>query len=179
MKMSKFRSVLIVGAFVLAACGGGGSDAASPAAGGGGSTGSTGGSTGGTTGGTTGGSAGGGGAIDATKCAQVVAAMSGAAGAAAQAMSGQAGDLNAEIAQLQAFAAAAPEEIRADLMLVYQGYSDFMSAMQDSGYDPSSTQPPTAEQIAAMEQASQLFQDADFIAASKRTDEWFKANCGS
>lgn len=176
MKMSRFVSVLIVGAFVLAACGGGDStDAASPAAGGGGSTGSTGGSTGGTTGG----SAGGGGSIDAAKCAQVVAAMSGAAGAAAQAMSGQAGDLNTELAQLQAFAAAAPEEIRADLMLVYQRYSDFMSAMQDAGYDPSSSQPPTAEQIAAMEQASQMFQDADFIAASKRTDEWFKTNCGS
>lgn len=105
--------------------------------------------------------------------------MSGARAAAAQAMSGQAGDLNASLAQLQAFAAAAPEEIRADLMLVYQRYSDFMTAMQDAGYDPSSGQPPTAEQIAAMQQASQVFQDADFKAASKRADDWFKANCGN
>ncbi len=172
MKLSRFVTVVIVGAFVLAACGGGGTDAASPAAGDGGSASVS-------AGGSTGGSTGGGGAIDAAKCAQVVTAMSGAAAAAAQAMSGQAGDLNTELAQLQAFAAAAPEEIRADLMLVYQRYSDFMTAMQDAGYDPTSGQQPTAEQIAAMQQASQIFQDADFQAASKRADAWFKANCGT
>jgi hypothetical protein len=176
MKLSRFVSVMVVGAFVLAACGGGGSDTASPAAGG--STGSTGGSTG-STGGSTGGSVGGGGALDAAQCAQVVGAMSAAAAAVPSAMSGQAGDLNTSLAQLQAFAQAAPEEIRADLTLVYQRYSDFLAAMQDAGYDPSSSQPPTAEQIAAMEQASQVFQDADFQAASKRVDDWFKANCGN
>ncbi len=171
MKLSRFMSVMVVGAFVLAACGGGGSDAPSPAAGGGGSTGSTNGSTGG--------SAGGGGVLDAAKCAQVVGAMSAAAAAVPSAMSGQAGDLNTSLAQLQAFAAAAPEEIRGDLTLVYQGYTAFLAAMQDAGYDPSSTQPPTAEQIAAMQQASQVFEDADFKAASQRVDDWFTANCGS
>ena len=164
MKLSRFVGVMVVGAFVLAACGGGGSDAPSPAAGGGGST---------------GGSAGGGGVLDAAKCAQVVGAMSAAAAAVPSAMSGQAGDLNTSLDQLKAFAAAAPEEIRGDLTLVYQGYTQFLAAMQDAGYDPSSTQPPTAEQIAAMQQASQVFEDADFKAASQRVDDWFTANCGS
>jgi hypothetical protein len=174
MKLSRFMSVMVVGAFVLAACGGGGSDAPSPAAGGGGSTGST-----GSTGGSTGGSAGGGGVLDAAKCAQVVGAMSAAAAAVPSAMSGQGGDLNTSLAQLQAFAAAAPEEIRGDLTLVYQGYTAFLAAMQDAGYDPSSTQPPTAEQIAAIQQAAHAFEDPDFKAASQRVDDWFKTNCGS
>ena len=72
MRSSRFVSVLIVGAFVLAACGGGDdTDAASPAAG-----------------------AVPGAGIDAAQCAQVVTAMSAAAAAVPAAMSGGAGDLS-------------------------------------------------------------------------------------
>lgn len=164
MKVSRFVAVVLVGAFVLAACGGGDeTDTASPAAAGDG-----------------GGGAGGvGGAFDAAQCAQVVAAMSAAAAAVPQAMSGEAGDLSTSLAQLQAFAEAAPEEIRADLMLIYQGYAGFMSAMQDAGYDPSSGQPPSAEVITAMQAASAKFQDPEFTAASDRVQAWFAENCGS
>jgi hypothetical protein len=159
MKLSRFVAVLIVGAFVLAACGGGdGTDAASPAAGDGG---------------------GAAGAFDATQCASVVSAMSAAAAAVPAAMSGGAADLSTSLAQLQAFAEAAPEEIRADLLLVYQGYGDFMAAMQDAGYDPSSGQPPSAEMIAAMQAASQKLSDPEFHAASDRVNAWFAENCGS
>ena len=162
MKLSRFVAVLIVGAFVLAACGGGDdTDTVSPAAGDGGDT------------------VGVGGAFDAAECAQVVAAMSAAAAAVPQAMSGEAGDLSTSLAQLQAFAEAAPEEIRADLMLIYQGYGGFMSAMQDAGYDPNSGQPPSAEMIAAMQAASAKFQDPEFTAASDRVQAWFAENCGS
>jgi hypothetical protein len=157
MRLSRFVAVLIVGAFVLAGCGGGdGTDAASPAAGGGAA-----------------------GAFDATQCASVVSAMSAAAAAVPAAMSGGAGDLSTSLDQLQAFAEAAPEEIRADLLLVYQGYGDFMAAMQDAGYDPSSGQPPSAEVIAAMQVASQKLADPEFHAASDRVNAWFAENCGS
>lgn len=166
MKLSRFVAVLIVGAFVLAACGGGDdTSAASPAAG-----------TGSDTGGDTGGVAG---AFDTAECAQAVAAWSAAAAAVPQAMSGSAGDLDQSLAQLQAFAEAAPEEIRADLMLVYQAYGEFMSAMQDSGYDPSSGEAPSAEAIAAMEAASQKMNDPEVSAASDRVSAWFATNCGS
>ena len=163
MRVSRFVAVVIVGAFVLAACGGdNGTDAASPAAGdGGGDTGVV------------------GGAFDAAECAQVVAAMSAAAAAVPAAMSGGAGDLSQSLDQLQAFAEAAPEEIRADLTLVYEGYGAFVAAMQDAGYDPSSGQPPSAEVIAAMEQASQQLSDPEFTAASDRVGAWFSTNCGS
>jgi hypothetical protein len=165
MKRSRFISVMIVGAFVLAACGGGdGTDATSPAAGDGGDGGG-------------GGVAGG--AFDVAQCAQVVAAWSAAAAAVPAAMSGGAGDLSTSLAQLQAFADKAPEEIRADLITVYQGYGDFVAAMQAAGYDPSSGQPPPPEAIAAMEQATQTFQDPDFQAASDRVSAWFATNCGS
>jgi hypothetical protein len=162
MKLSRFVSVVIVGTFVLAACGGGeGTDVASPPAGGAGDGGGV------------------GGTLDAAQCAQVVAAMSAAAAAVPQAMSGEAGDLSASLAQLQSFAEAAPEGIRADLLLIYQGYGDFVAAMQDAGYDPSSGQPPPPEAIAAMQQASLKLQDPDFTSASDRVSAWFAENCGS
>ena len=161
MKLSRFVAVFVVGAFVLAACGGGDSgDTVSPAAGDGGD------------------SSGVGGAFDAAECAQVVAAMSAAAAAVPAAMSGSAGDLDQSLAQLQAFAEAAPEEIRADLTLVYEGYGAFVAAMQGAGYDPSSGEAPSAEMIAAMEAASQKLNDPDFTAASERVSAWFATNCG-
>jgi len=105
--------------------------------------------------------------------------MSAAAAAVPAAMSGGAGDLNTTLDQLKAFAEAAPEEIRADLMTVYQAYGEFISAMQDAGYDPSSGQAPPPEVIAAMTQASQRFQEPEFKAASDRVQAWFTSNCGT
>ncbi len=162
MKLTRFLAVLIVGAFVLAACGGGDDgDTVSPAAGDGG----------GDTGGVTG-------VFDTAECAQAVTAWSAAAAAVPAAMSGSAGDLDTTLAQLQAFADAAPEEIRADLVLVYQGYGAFMTAIQDSGYDPSSGEVPSADAMAAMEAASATLDDPEFTAASDRVSAWFDANCG-
>jgi hypothetical protein len=105
--------------------------------------------------------------------------MSAAAKAVPQAMSGAPNDLSASLEQLKAFAAAAPEEIRADLMLVYQTYGEFVAAMQASGYDPTSGQTPSPQMIAAMQSAVQKFQDPNVKAASKRVSAWFKTTCGS
>jgi hypothetical protein len=161
MKLSRLVALVIVGAFVLGACGGGDDgDTVSPPGGGG-----------------DGGGVGG--ALDAAECAQVVAAMSAAAAAVPQAMSGEAGDLSTSLDQLQAFADAAPEEIRDDLLLVYQGYAVFQTAMQEAGYDPSSGLPPSADVIAAMQAASVELQSADFVAASGRVTAWFQTNCGA
>ncbi len=105
--------------------------------------------------------------------------MGAAAAAVPQAMSGEAGDLSTSIEQMEAFAAAAPEEIRDDLLIVAQGYAAYSAAIQGTGYDPSSGQPPPPEVMAAIQQASQGLQDADFQAASERVSVWFQEQCGS
>jgi len=163
MKRSRFMALIVVGASVLAACGGddGGNGQAA-------ATGNAGGNGGVVAG-----------PIDAAECAQVVAAMGAAAAAVPQAMSGEAGDLSTSIEQMEAFAAAAPEEIRDDLLIVAQGYAAYSAATQGTGYDPSSGQPPPPEVIAAIQQASQELQDADFQAASDRVSVWFQEQCGS
>jgi hypothetical protein len=161
MRRSRFVVLLVVGAFVFAACGGGDDDA----------------------GGTTGAAGGDGGAIagplDAAECAQVVGAMAAAAAAVPQVMSGEVGDLGTSVDQLEAMAAQAPEEIRDDLVTVAQGYSAYVAALQDSGYDPASGQAPPPEVIAALTEAGQALDDADFQAASERVSAWFADNCGT
>lgn len=163
-------AILIVGALTLAACGGGddSSAASTPAAG----------ATGVTGGGATG-DAGGAGIFGSAECASAVAAWSSAAAAAGLAAAGTPDDLEQSLDQLQAFAETAPEEIRDDLTLVYQAYAEFITALQDAGYDPASGQVPTPDQIAAIEAASQSLDDADVQAASENVSAWFDANCSS
>jgi hypothetical protein len=163
MKVSRFVGVVLVGAFVLTACGGGDDTDATPAAGDGGDTG----------GGVVAGP------LDAAECAKVVTAMSAAAAAVPQVMSGEVGDLSTSIEQMEAFAAAAPEEIRDDLVIVAQAYSAYAAVLQDSGWDSSSGEAPPPEVIAALTAASQELQNADFVAASDRVQAWFTENCGS
>jgi hypothetical protein len=171
MKRSRFVAVFVVGAFFLAACGGG--DDAGDAGGDGqvAATGDAAGDSGGDGGGVAG-------PLDAAECAKVVTAMSAAAAAVPQAMSGEAGDLSTSVEQMEAFAAAAPEEIRDDLLTVAQAYAAYSAALTGTGYDPSSGEPPPPEVIAALTAAGQELQNADFQAASERVSAWFQENCG-
>jgi hypothetical protein len=116
------------------------------------------------------------GVFGAAECADAMAAWSSAAAAAGEALSGS-GDLGSSLGELQAFAEAAPEEIRDDLTLVYQAYGEFAAALQESGYDPTSGALPTEEQIAALDSASQALSDADVQGASDRVGTWFQENC--
>ncbi len=165
--------VLVLGAILLAACGGddGGAtgetsaDGGAPAA----ETGAAGGETGGTDGGEIG-------TIDAARCAELAQAMAAAAVAAVpQAAGGE--DLSASVEQLEAFAAAAPEEIRSDMQTVVEGYAAIVRALEEAGYDPTSGQPPTAEQLAALAGASEQIDDPEFQAAAERVDTYFEAGC--
>lgn len=162
MKLSRLVALVIVGAFVLAACGGGDdTDTSSPAAGDGADTG--------------GGVAG---PLDAAECARVVTAMAAAAAAVPQVMSGEVGDLSTSVEQMEAFAQEAPEEIRDDLLTVAQAYSAYSAALTGTGYDPSSGEAPPPEVIAALTEAGQELQNADFQAASDRVSAWFQEHCG-
>jgi hypothetical protein len=171
MRLTRLTVLLSLVALVLAGCGGGDDD-------GGGSGGGT--TTGAGT--TTGGDDGtviDGGALDAATCAQVIAAMASAYSGSAAAMSGGTGDLEASVDQLEAFAANAPEEIRADMQTIAAAYATMMQAFADAGYDPMSGTPPTAEQAAAMQAASGAINTAEFQQASDNVTAWFEQECGT
>jgi hypothetical protein len=167
MRVRSLVPVLMVVLFALVACGGddasASADTVTDAAGGGDG----------------GADDGGAGIFDSAECAQAVAAWSQAAQAAGAAMSGTSEDISASVDALQAFAASAPEEIRDDFTTVYEAYAAFIGALEDSGYDPASGAIPTAEQIAAIEAASQSLDDAEVAGASERVTAWFDDNCST
>jgi hypothetical protein len=166
--------MLALGSVLLTACGGGG-DNASSATGGGGTTATTGGggatsTTGGGTTATTGG-----GTAGSADCAQAAAAMAAAAQALPDAFTGTATDLNAQLQELRAFADAAPDEIKADLQTILDGYSKIVDALNSSGYDPTSGQAPPPEVIAALTQVGQQLDSADFKAAVQHVNDYFSS----
>jgi hypothetical protein len=160
--LKRILAVLVFGSLLLAACGGG--DDNGDGGDGGASTGSDGGGIDG-------------GVIGAGECADAVAAMAAAAQAIPAAMSGGSVDLETSIAQLQAFAENAPEEIRDELQIIYAAYGEFAQAMADSGYDPSSGQPPSADAIAALTQASEAINTPEVLAASNTVNAYFEGGC--
>jgi hypothetical protein len=115
----------------------------------------------------------------AAECAEALSAWGSAQAAAAQAVTSSPDDLDLSIAELEAFADAAPEEIREDLTLIYEAYGEFLQALEDSGYDPTSGEAPSAETIAAITAASEQLSEPELTAASDRVTAWFDDNCGS
>ncbi len=119
------------------------------------------------------------GSIDTAQCAEVAAAMSQAANAMPDAFSGNTADLDQSLEQLRAFAEAAPEEIRADVQTIVEGYSKIVEAMQSAGYDPASGQAPPPEVIAALTELGQELNGQEFQAAVQRVNEYFAACSGA
>jgi hypothetical protein len=170
--------LLVLGAVMLAACGGdgGSSDDSTD----GGATGTEAGGTTGTDAGGTTGTDGGGdlsGVLGSAECAEVAAAMVAAAQSSGAAMSGSASDLDQSLAQLEAFADAVPDEIRADMETILTAYRAFTQALQDSGYDPSSGQAPSAEQMQALQAAAAQLDTAEVQAASERVNAYVENGC--
>jgi hypothetical protein len=159
--LRRFLALLLVGSMVLVACGGdddgGGGDG--------------------------GGGDGGNGAIedlfDSEGCLEATQAMAAAAAAVPQSLGGDAGGLEDSISQLEAFASAAPEEIREDLQTVYEGYASVARALEESGFDPASGEAPGPEAIAALQAAASELDAQDFRDAVDRVNAWFESECGA
>jgi hypothetical protein len=110
------------------------------------------------------------------KCLDAAKAMAAATSAVPMAMAGGAGNLQQSIDQLEAFAGAAPSEIRNDLKTVAEGYAKFAKALKDSGYTGGQTMSPSALQ--AIQKASAELDKDDFQKASDRVTAWFDKECG-
>jgi hypothetical protein len=165
MRFTKLVAVLSIVALAFVACGGGDDD--------GGGGGSDGGSDGG------GGGSIDGGALDASTCAQVIAAMASAySGTSAAMTGGDAGDMQSSIDALENFAANAPDEIADDMQTLAAAYAQVTQALADSGYDPASGVAPTAEQAAALQQATAGLNSEEFQQASDNLTAWFQEQCG-
>jgi cytochrome c556 len=83
----------------------------------------------------------------------------------------------AEVRNLQAFADAAPSEVKADFQTFATAFSGYLQALQQSGYKLGSSTPPTASQMAAIVQATKAFDTSKLKAAEKHLQSWASANC--
>lgn len=156
--LRRFVALLMLGSLLLAACGGDDGDGA-------------------TDGGSDGGGGGIVGTIDAAECAEVAAAMAAAVQALPQAMSGDAPELGTSVEELQAFAEAAPEEIRADLQTIAEGYTTVTQVLEDAGFDPTAGEPPSPEVIEQITQAAAELETEDFEAALGRVEAYLQGGC--
>jgi hypothetical protein len=124
---------------------------------------------------------GGSGAEPAFASAHNCAAMAGLAAKAAAAItsSGNAATaLQAESAELQALAKAAPSDISGDLQTFAAAFSGFIDALQKSGYKLGSKTPPTPAQAVAIAKAAKSFNTPKLRQAEQHLRSWAKQNCG-
>jgi hypothetical protein len=118
------------------------------------------------------------GSIDVSKCTDAAQAMGAAAAAVPQAITGSSTDLRNAVEQLQAFADAAPDEIKDDMKTVVEGYANIIKVFTESGFDPASGQPPSAAVLAKLVAASGALSAANYQQAVQRVNTWFKDQCG-
>lgn len=111
------------------------------------------------------------------ECVAASKAMAEAASAVPKAFSGTPQEIRSSVDALEAFAKAAPSEIRADLAVVVKGYAAMAAVLADANYDPSSGQPPSAETIQKLTAASSSLNQPEFQAASERVSTWFSEEC--
>ncbi|MGZ5291786.1 MAG: hypothetical protein ACXWX6_10150 [Actinomycetota bacterium] len=117
--------------------------------------------------------------FDSAGCLEATQAMAAAASAVPQSFSGDSAGLEDSVAQLQAFAEAAPDEIREDLVTIYEGYASVAQAFADSGFDPTSGEAPPPEVISALQAAAAELDAQDFRDAIDRVNAWFESECGA
>jgi hypothetical protein len=77
----------------------------------------------------------------------------------------------------QEFAENAPEEVRADFQTVAEAYAAYVEVL--GSLDLQAGKTPNAEQLAALQAATQSFTDPEVIAASERIQAWGQENCPS
>lgn len=92
--------------------------------------------------------------------------------------SGNAGaSLQAESRLLQAYADAAPADIKGDFQTFATAFSGYLQALQSSGYRIGSKTPPTAAQLAAITSAAKVFETTKLKQAEQHLSAWAGRNC--
>jgi hypothetical protein len=117
--------------------------------------------------------------IDVGECIGAANALASAISAAGQAISGVASGLEESVQTLDAFAESAPEEIAEDLKTVAEGYASVAQAVEEADFDAASGETPSAQEVAAIQAASEALNEQGFRDAVQRVDTWFREECSA
>jgi hypothetical protein len=111
--------------------------------------------------------------------AGVAAALSAYTTGIAGAFAGQVDEdeLESSAAELRRLAEDAPDELRDDLDVIASTLAEFYGAFAEIGFDPTSGEPPTPDQIERLTQLTEDFDDTAFQEAADNITAWFEDNC--
>jgi hypothetical protein len=112
----------------------------------------------------------------AHNCQQLIALGQQFAKAVSSTSGSEEARLSADTKALQAMAAAAPSDIRADFQTLAAAFDKFVQAYTKAGISPGKT--PTASQLAQIEAASRSFSTAKLRTAERHLTTWAQKNCG-
>jgi hypothetical protein len=110
-------------------------------------------------------------------CVEAATAYAAAVTSAGQVFAGAGENVESDLEKLQAYADKAPDEIKDDLKVVAEAYSDFVTGYADIDYDATSGKPPTQEQADALEELGKKLDNDEVTAASDNVSAWFDENC--
>jgi hypothetical protein len=108
-------------------------------------------------------------------CLEATEAMSAAMASVGTGFGGDPGTFDEIGAQLDAMASSAPDEVQDDFEALAEELGAFYDALADIGITPGAT--PTAEQLQALEEATNSVDQAVIDEASDNIEAWFDANC--
>jgi hypothetical protein len=117
-------------------------------------------------------------AFSAGDCGDVARAMGTAMAGAAASVTGSSTDLESAVDDLDAYVDRLPDEIQGDMQIVVDAFSDYVAAFAEVGYDASSGKPPTEEQMAALQELSEQFDEERVDEAAENVEAWLQAECG-
>jgi hypothetical protein len=106
-------------------------------------------------------------------CQSLITAYVGLSAAIAAASGGQ--DVSGDIEEFSKYVDEVPEEIREDVRTLATAYGEFIDELEAAGFTPGEV--PTADQIQALEAASQSVGSSEVQAASERLTAWTDENC--
>ena len=86
--------------------------------------------------------------------------------------------LQAEAAEIQALAKAAPSDIHGDFQTLADAFSSFVHTLQAGGYKLGSKTPPTPAQAAAFAKAAKSLDTPKLRQAERHLQAWANQNCG-
>jgi hypothetical protein len=114
----------------------------------------------------------------ASNCLQFAALGAKIASAMAPASSGGTqATFQAEARDLQAFADAAPSNVKADFQTFATAFSSYLQALHKAGYNIGSMKVPTAAQITALTNAAKMLDTAKMKTAEQHLRAWVQNNC--
>ncbi len=102
-------------------------------------------------------------------------ALAGVGASIAAAFAGVGGSSGASTDELDELASRVPDEIKADVEILAEGFGEYAAKLEDIGIEAGAT--PSADQVQELQAAIASLDQDELTAASQRIEAWARENC--